>query len=304
MITVVGSINIDLAATVARLPRPGETVPGGRFTVLAGGKGANQALAAARAGARVRMIGTVGKDSFADIATALLRDAGVDLSQVAVADEATGTALILADEAGENVIAVVPGANALTAPENLERVEISPKDTVLLQLEAPMETVAAALARARAAGARAILNTAPFHPEAVNLLAQADMVISNESEFELCARALGHGGVDRLARMTAVAKEIDAILVVTLGAQGAVAVDKGTVLRAPALNVAPVDTVGAGDTFCGYLAAGLDAGQPLGAAMVRAAAAGSLSCTKAGAQPSIPRAGEVRSALGTGIANP
>jgi len=297
MITVVGSINIDLAATVARLPQPGETVPGGRFTAVAGGKGANQALAAARAGARVRMIGTVGKDSFADIATALLRDAGVDLSQVAVTDTATGTALILVDEAGENIIAVVPGANGLTTPENLDQVEISPKDTLLLQLEVSIETVTAALARARTVGARAILNTAPFHQEAVKLLTYADIVISNESEFDLCADALGCSGAERFERITAVAKKIGATVVVTLGAEGAVAVDRGTVVRAPALRVKPIDTVGAGDTFCGYFAAGLDAGQSLRDALVRATTAGSLSCTKAGAQPSIPRADEVRSAL-------
>jgi ribokinase len=304
MITVVGSINIDLVATVRRLPRPGETVPGGSFTTAAGGKGANQALAAARAGARVRMVGTVGGDSFAEIATSLLREADVDLSSVAVKGEATGTALILVGEDGENVIAVVPGANGLTAPEDLDRIEISPKDTVLLQLEVPIDTVAAALARVRAIGARAILNTAPFRQEAVSLLTQADIVISNEKEFDLCARAIGCGGATRVERMTAVAEETGATVVVTLGAEGAVAVDQGTVVRAQAIEVEPIDTVGAGDTFCGYLAASLNAGQPLGDALVHATTAGSLSCTKTGAQTSIPHADEVRAVLGTRLAIP
>jgi ribokinase len=169
---------------------------------------------------------------------------------------------------------------------------------VLLQLEVPIDTVAAALARVRALGARAILNTAPFRQEAVNLFTHADIVISNEREFDLCARAIGCGGAERVERMTAVAKEIGTTVIVTLGAEGAVAVDSETVVRAQDLNVKPIETVGAGDTFCGYLAASLDAGQPLGEALVRATTAGSLSCAKAGAQTSIPHADEVRAVLG------
>jgi ribokinase len=297
MIVVVGSINLDLIATVERLPAPGETVPGSGFRTAPGGKGANQALAACRAGGQVRMIGAVGRDAFAGAALALLKSGGVDLSKIHEMQVATGTALILVDMAGENVIAVVPGANGSVLPGDIAAAGLKKGDFVLLQHEIPLQTVEAALDEARRAGARSVLNTAPFRAEAVPFLAKADYVVANETEFDRYGAALALGGGDRESRMLAFAERCGHTLVVTLGGEGALAAGPEGLLRAPALKITPVDTVGAGDTFCGYFAAALAGGLPLDQALRRAAAAGSLACLREGAQPAIPLAAEVDGAL-------
>lgn len=297
MIVVLGSINLDLVATVERLPRPGETVPGSSFVSNPGGKGANQAVAAARAGAEVRMIGAVGRDPFADQALAGLVSAGVDLAGVRAAAAATGTALILVDARGENVIAVVPGANGTVLKGDLAAADLQPGDVLVLQQEIPVETVSAALDHARAVGARTVLNTAPFLAETAGLLQRADIVVANETEFDLYAKVLSLSRDDRDARMRSLAATTGCTIVLTLGAEGAVAVGPTGRVAAPALALDPVDTVGAGDTFCGYLAAGLAQGLDLHAALIRAAAAGSLACLKPGAQTAIPTAVEVDRAL-------
>ncbi|MDP3899023.1 MAG: PfkB family carbohydrate kinase, partial [Mesorhizobium sp.] len=167
MITVIGSINLDLIAAVERLPAPGETVPGSRFQTAAGGKGANQALAARRAGSAVRMVGAVGRDAFAPQALELLTDGGVELSLVAESSEPTGTALILVDANGENMIAVVPGANGTVDRARLAELSFVAGDHVLLQQEIPLDTVDAALTAVREAGGISILNIAPFRAESV-----------------------------------------------------------------------------------------------------------------------------------------
>lgn len=297
MIIVVGSINLDLIATVDRLPGPGETVPGSGFSTAPGGKGANQALAAARAGAEVRMVGAVGRDSFATEALACLKAGMIDLSGVGEVHASTGTALILVGGDGENMIAVVPGANASVLPGDLAKAFLKRGDVVLLQHEIPLETVSEALDMAREAGAVSLLNTAPFRAEAAGLLARADYVVANETEFDLYAEALALAGEDRPARMRLFAQKTGRTVVVTLGGEGVVAATAGGFLQVPSLRIVPVDTVGAGDTFCGYLAAGLSAGLPLERALRRAAAAGALACLKPGAQPAIPPAQEVDAAL-------
>ena len=298
MIHVIGSINLDLIATTPRLPLPGETLAGGTFTTAPGGKGANQALAACRAGSRVALTGAVGRDAFAGEALALLESGGVDLTGVARADAATGIALILVGGDGENVIVVIPGANALVSPFVVEDLQIAARDAVVLQFEIPLETVAAALKASRKAGALSILNTAPFRPEAASLLGQADIVVANETEFDLYAEALALKGKDRQARMTAFTTATGRTMIVTLGGDGVLAATPdGGLFTVPALKITPVDTVGAGDTFCGYLAAALDAGEPLKAALKRAAAAASLACLKPGAQPAIPMKAELDAAL-------
>jgi ribokinase len=297
VITVIGSINLDLIAAVERLPAPGETVPGDRFSTAPGGKGANQALAAARAGASVRMVGAVGSDPFAEQATALLRSGGVDLSGVQLTPYATGVALILVGADGENVIAIVPGANQAVDAAAVEAASLQPGEHVLLQHEVPLATVEAALDAARQAGAVTILNTAPFRREAASLLNKASCVVANETEFDLYARELGLPGADRASRMRSFARYTDRIIVVTLGGEGVIAATPEADLSVPALEIAPVDTVGAGDTFCGYLAASLADGLPLQQALRRAAAAGSLACLRPGAQPAIPYASEVDAAL-------
>jgi ribokinase len=297
LIIVIGSINLDLIANVDRLPAPGETVRGSGFTTAPGGKGANQALAAARAGAKVRMVGAVGKDNFATEALALLRDGKIDLSGVGETFASTGTALIMVADDGENVIAVVPGANDSVVTGDLSKAFMKKGDVVLLQQEIPLQTVDAALDAARAAGAVTVLNTAPFRSEAAAFLGKADYVVANETEFDLYGEALSLSGRDRPARMRDYAGKTGRTIVVTLGGDGVLAATPADLLMAPALKITPVDTVGAGDTFCGYFAAGLSSGLLLEQALARAAAAGSLACLKPGAQPAIPLAKEVDAAL-------
>lgn len=297
MIIVVGSINLDLIANVDRLPGPGETVGGSSFTTAPGGKGANQALAAARAGATVRMVGAVGKDAFANEALALLRDGKIDLSGVGETFASTGTALIMVGDDGENMIAVVPGANDSVVAGDLSKAFLKKGDVVLLQHEIPLQTVDAALDAARAAGAITVLNTAPFRGEAATFLGKADYVVANETEFDLYVEALSLSGRDRTARMRDFAGKTGRTIVVTLGGDGVMAATPTDILAVPAMKITPVDTVGAGDTFCGYFAASLSSGLPLEQALARAGAAGSLACLKPGAQPAIPLAKDVDAAL-------
>lgn len=296
MITVIGSINLDLVANVSRLPQPGETVPGSTFATAPGGKGANQALAAARAGVETRMIGAVGRDAFADEALALLRQGGVDTSSLNETGASTGTALILVDDKGENMIAVVPGANASVRPADVAATPLQP-GVLLLQHEIPLETVNAALEAARKAGVRSILNTAPFRIEAAALLEKADFVVANETEFDLYAQTLHLEGAERTERMQDFARRTGRTVIVTLGGDGVVAATPNDMIEIAAMKIEPVDTVGAGDTFCGYLGAALHEKKPLAEALRRAAVAGSLACLKSGAQPSIPMAEEVEAAL-------
>jgi ribokinase len=297
VITAFGSINLDLIGNVERLPRPGETVLGSGFATAPGGKGANQALAAARAGAAVRMVGAVGRDDFATAALSLLRAGEVDLSRVRAVDGPTGVALILVDTAGENVIAVIPGANGAVTAADAEALDFGPEDVLLLQLEVPMTAMEAAARRARAAGARVVLNFAPFRKEGLALLPHVTHLVVNESECELIAEAMDIRAPTTAEQARALAERCDLTVVATLGKDGALAFAEGRSETAAALPVEPVDTVAAGDTFCGYLATGLAEGMPLGEALSLASAAGSLACTKAGAQPSIPVRAAVEDAL-------
>jgi ribokinase len=292
VITVFGSTNLDQIGTVSRLPKPGETVAGGTFSMAAGGKGANQALAARRAGAEVRHVSAVGEDAFADLALALLKQDGVDLSGMRQVEGATGIAMIFVDGQGENVIAILPGANGKVTPQDAEAALAGVSGGVMLvQQEIPQAATERALDLARAQGITTILNTAPFLDSTPAIAGKAAILIANETEFEL----LSGRGIDELdAAMQDWAHEHGQTVIVTLGADGArAATAEGQSLSVPSLPVVPVDTVGAGDTFCGYLAAGLGAGLDLEAAMRRAAVAGSLACLKPGAQPAIPWADEV-----------
>ncbi len=296
MITVLGSTNLDLIGTVSRIPRPGETVPGKQFSMAAGGKGANQALAARRAGAEVRMFAAAGSDSFADEALKLLRADGVDLGQVRIVDGATGVAMIFVDTEGENVIAILPGANGTMGAAEAEAAlsGLGIGSILLLQQEIPQAATERALDLARELGVVSILNTAPFLETTRAVAEKASIVIANETEFELLTGA----GPDRLdAAMTEWAKAQNQTIIVTLGSDGARAATPTEQFAVPALKVDPVDTVGAGDTFCGYLAAGLDQGLDLETAMRRAAVAASLACLKPGAQPAVPYLAEVQAGL-------
>lgn len=293
MIVVIGSANIDLIGAVTRLPRPGETVPGSTFTTAPGGKGANQALAARRAGSAVKLVGAVGSDPFAGQAIELLDRDGVDLAALRHVEGPTGIAMILVDASGENVIAVLPGANASVSSADVDKAlaGLAPSDIVVVQQEVPVDATRRALSIAREKNARSILNTAPFLETTAETAALADIVIANETEF---ARLSGGGDLDVL--MAGWSRTHGQTVVVTLGGEGAIAVDGDTRVVVPAMKIVPVDTVGAGDTFVGYFAAALTAGLSLEPAVRRAVVASALACLKPGAQPAIPYASEVDAA--------
>ena len=271
-IAVVGSINLDLVARCERLPRPGETLTGATFERVPGGKGANQALAAARLGAAVSMIGAVGGDSFADEALALLREGDVDISGVRQAAEPTGVALILVGADGENSIVVAPGANAAAEAGTLADV-----DAVLCQLEIPLEAVAAAAGQARFF----CLNAAPARTLPPEVLDAVDLLVVNRYELEAVGRFQG-------------------LIALTLGEEGAVLLERGKeIVRAAPPAVEAVDGTAAGDAFTACLLVSLLEERPREEALRRACAAGALAASRPGAQPSLPTATEVDEILGS-----
>ena len=293
MIIVFGSINVDLVARVAALPGPGETVLARNYSAVAGGKGANQAVAAARAGAAVRMIGCVGRDGFAWTALSLMRDCAVDVSAVEVVDEPTGCAMIGVDSAGSNQIIVASGANRLVRAAQLDDELLAPDTTLLLQLECDLEETWAVIARAKARGARVILNCAPAASVPPDVAASCDVLVMNEIE----AVMLAERSDDPVASARALAAAWGVTTVVTLGADGARAFEPGAAWRIGALAVEAVDTTAAGDAFVGVLAAALDAGEALAGALGQASVAGGLACETAGAQPSLPGRAAIDAAL-------
>ncbi len=292
-VCVLGSINRDVICRVAALPRPGETVAARETLRLPGGKGANQAVAAARMGAATRMIGAVGADADGAALTAWLAGEGIDVTGVARHVSApTGAAYIALDDAGENQILVSPGANAAIAPE---AATIRPGDRVCLaQLETPVAAVAAFFARAGAAGALRILNAAPALAEGAALFAATDLLIVNQSEL---ARYAGLAGTPDAARAIAAARALltrgDHAVVVTLGGAGAVLVDRDESIDVAGRRVPVIDTTGAGDCFCGALAALLADGMARRQALALANAAAALCVQRAGAGPAMPSLGEV-----------
>jgi len=268
-ITVVGSVNLDLVAHMEHLPREGETVTGATFSLIPGGKGANQAVACARLGADVAMIAAVGRDAFADASLVGLRDAGVELL-LAESNEPTGVALIQVDATGETTIAVAPGANATLAD-----VELPAHDAVLCQLEIPD---AAVLAAWEACSGLFCLNAAPARPLAVD----ADLTVVNRLEFEALERR-------------------DGLVALTLGAEGAILLDDEVeIARAVPPSVDAVDGTAAGDAFTACLVVSLLEGLEPDDALVRACAAGAVAASRFGAQPSLPTAVEVDAILGHG----
>lgn len=280
---VVGSANLDLVARTPRLPGPGETVLGHDFFEAPGGKGLNQAVAAARSGARVGFFGMVGTDNAGDVLRAVLEAEEIDTAALGSSSRPTGRALIGVSDDGENSIIVVPGANAQVLPPavTLHGTRLATASVVLAQMEIPVQTVIAAFDVARHVGATTILNPAPAAPLPAELLAVVDICVPNEHEEQ------GIGGADALlsAGVTTV--------ITTLGSRGARVTDATGSRHVPAFAVEPVDTTGAGDSFAGALAARLALGDDLDTALAWASAAGALATTKAGAVPSIPRAEEI-----------
>ena len=291
-VLVFGSANADLVFAVPELPAPGVTVLGDGVRSFPGGKGANQAVAAARDGAATLFAGCVGRDAFADVATAALRGAGVDLARLAVVEAPTGCATICVDPAGRNQIAVAPGANLMARAALVEDAALTPSTVVLLQMEVPAEEIAALVRRAKARDARVVLNLAPPGELALDTLRVLDLLVVNEHEAAVLAARLGCG--DGAAALRAALGGTD--VVVTRGEAGAEAATAAGILAVPAFRVAAVDTTGAGDCFCGVLCAALDRGLTLDAAMRRASAAAAIACTRPGA--SSPMAAETDALLG------
>lgn len=277
-ITVIGSINLDFVASAEKLPAPGETVTGAALARHPGGKGANQALAAARMGAEVVLVGRVGADAMADEALALLHAEGVDLSMVAVDSvAATGVALIAVAKGGENQIVVAPGANAAFNPE---RLTTAAQGALICQLELPLETVAKAVAQA---SGFVCLNLAPAAFLPAQTLARADLIIVNETEAAFYGEAL---------------HQLPGLVAVTWGAKGAGLYRAGELIaQAAPPPVAAVDTTGAGDAFVAALTLALLEGQSPQAALAFACTTGALSATRPGAQPSLPTRAEVEARL-------
>ncbi len=288
-VAVVGSVNLDLVASTERLPRPGETVSGTAYAEHAGGKGLNQAVAAARSGAAVAMVGAVGDDDAGRRLRSIAEDEGIDVEAIdVISGSPTGRALITVDAAAENSIVVIPGANSHVRAEAIPVARV-----VIAQLEVPIGEVLAAFRAARASGARTILNPAPARALPDELVALCDVVVPNEHELELI------GGADSLLD-----RGVD-IVVTTRGANGVTTTFRPTDMSSterhqPAFPVTAVDTTGAGDAFCGAFAARLAAGDELESAIRYAAAAGALATTIDGAVPSLPHAGDVAAFLALG----
>jgi ribokinase len=287
MIIVFGSINLDLIFPVPHIPAIGETVLGPAIRIEPGGKGANQAVAAARDGARVIMAAAVGRDSLAATALTMLREANVDLTRVLETDASTGCAGIAVDSTGNNAIVVGSGANLVVRQTQIEDALLSPMSTVLLQMEVPAAENAALIRRARAKGARVILNLAPAAPFPEVTLREVDILVVNETESAWLANRLGcsDGAAELHARL-------GIVIVRTLGGDGLEMASAGGVTTMPAHAITAIDTTAAGDCFVGVLAAALDRGVSLTAALNRATAAAALCCTRRGSQGSIPLARE------------
>ena len=289
MILVAGSSNLDFVVRAHHIPAPGETVLGRDFKTFPGGKGANQAVACARAGgAPTTLLTAMGADAFATPIEASLKEASVALNIVRVNDHPTGTAFICVSEDAENAITVAPGANLCLLEQHLPKLQ--DVSHLLMQLEIPLTTVIAYAKAARQQGVAVVLNAAPIQELPAELLAWVDILVVNEGELVSLSKHTGSIAecLQRIAVPT---------VVVTLGHRGCCARFEGTFLVQPACTITPVDTTAAGDTFCGGLVAALSNGASMQQALSFAGAAGALACTRLGAQSSIPQKAEVAAFL-------
>jgi ribokinase len=299
MIVIFGSINMDLIARVQRIARPGETVLSRRADSFFGGKGANQAVAAARVSrdgaVRVAMAGAIGNDPFGMACLKNLEENGVDVTTIRVTDEPTGCAFIAVDEMGENAITVASGANMALRSADLPDSLLSKASVLVLQMEVPIADNLEVAARARRAGVKVVWNFAPVpaikeRSAMAELLAVTDVLVVNEHEALAIADIVGEPSGDQYLKAgSAISRSFGPTCIVTAGSRGAYAIaPDGTQTHAMARPITPVDTTGAGDTFVGVLANGLAEGLEIGRAMERACAAASLSCLTAGAQAGMP----------------
>ena len=294
-VCVLGSANMDLVVTVGRAPKPGETVVGREFTQIPGGKGANQALAAARAGGDVRMVGAVGDDTFGRQIRTVLEADGIDTTGLQLVDEPTGTAHIVVDEDGENTIVVVSGANGtVRSLTDDHRAAIRTSDVLLLQLELPTEIVDVAAKWGAEHGVKVVLTPAPVRPLAADLLDAVDLLVPNEHE------AAQLTGVDdpRLAAEALLSRGPRAVAV-TMGRRGCLYTDGSQVLEVPAIQVPTVDTTAAGDTFVAALTVALGEGRAVSECLEWATAAAAISVQRPGASASMPHRQEIDALVAT-----
>jgi ribokinase len=293
---VVGSLNMDLVVNVSRHPRIGETILGGRFATFPGGKGANQAVAAARMGAHVSLIGCLGSDGFGAELRQVAAGEGIDIRHIStVANEATGIALITVDQEGRNTIVVASGANLALSPGHLHAAEdaFSNADLLIAQLESPLETVREAIGLAAEKRIPVVLNPAPAQRLDEQLLSQVDYLIPNEGEaLQIAGTESLDAAIERLLAMGV------RNLIITLGEQGVLVVSTGAQVRVPAYRVKAIDTVAAGDAFVGAFSTAMAQGLGLEAAARLGNAAAAISVTRPGAQPSLPTRAEVEEFLG------
>lgn len=297
MIVVFGSINIDVEMYLERLPRPGETVLGGVYSVSAGGKGGNQALAAALAGSHVRMFGCVGRDDFAEPALTSMRRGGVDLSGLRVVDKPTGLATVWVDAGGENSIAVASGAN-LEAKADMVPVAALNRDTLLLlQMETPDREVWKLIDKAHQRHAPIVLNLAPAVMPPPALLSKIDYLVVNEGEARVLARELDLDVDAPRAIPRRIVDRFGGTAIMTMGGAGLICAHRDGGWLQPALPISPIDTTGAGDAVTGAFAAAIDQGMDLLQALKWAAVAGGLACTRKGAQDALASREEIAAAL-------
>ena len=299
---VAGSINMDVVATADRHPKVGETVAGRQVLYFPGGKGANQAVAASRLGAKTTLIGRLGKDSFGTELRTFLAAQGIDLSSVRDADTHTGTAIITV-AASDNTIVVIPGSNALVSVDDVATVPLAKGDVAVSQFEIPLATIAAFFQRARTTGATTLLNPAPAQKMPGELLALVDILVLNETELGFLA-GTELSDSDDAAKIIAVARQLqaraDQTICITLGKRGVLALAGSEEFTVPGRVVKAVDTTGAGDCFVGALASQLADGSMLCAALTFANAAAAISVQRMGAGPSMPTAVEVAAVLNAG----
>lgn len=296
MLLVFGSLNADMLFEVESLPRPGETVLCPGYALAPGGKGANQAAAAAKAGADVHMIGHLGADSFADFTRGVMVQAGVNCDGVGISERATAIAVIGVDQAAENQIIVASGANLDTHADQVSRDVFGPNVTVLCQNEIDTDATFELLKRAKAAGAKTILNLAPAAALDSVRASHLDILIVNKIEAAMAAGVDGIGD-DAMAFAVDLSRKLALTAVITLGGDGAVASGPEGRLKVSSLPIDPVDTTGAGDAFVGILAAALDQGEALSSALRQASVGAGLACTGLGAQTSQPQAADILARL-------
>jgi ribokinase len=287
-IVVVGGLNMDLILQVPHLPRRGESVNGEQLLRAPGGKGANQAVAAARLGASVSMVGRVGRDAFGHELKSMLRDEEVSTRWVLGSERPTGAALIFVDDNGDNCIGIAPGANLDLLPDDVPERLLQEADVLVAGLEVPLATTAEALRLARQAGVRTVLNAAPAQSLPESLPRHADVLIVNEQEAAALTGSLDLASGTEAEAARAIRRDPDQIVVVTLGEDGALALVGDDVLRQPSYRVATVDSTGAGDAFVAAFAVARWWIDGVASALRLGCAAGALATTRPGAQPALP----------------